>query len=114
MVKDGKSGKTTLVGNSKAIFDIVNSHLGDGRPILAGVDWHPGSPKGNNDGTTDHWIVIVGRDYDEARSQYYFTYIETGRYQAMADAAVSDNNSFIMMRKETCSLVLNGMVERIL
>ena len=84
-------GKTGLEGNIKSIFDTINSHLDNGRPILAGVDYKPGHP-GNIDGITDHWIVIDGRGYDEERKQFYFTYIETGRSKDKANEAVSDNN----------------------
>lgn len=85
------SGKMTLVGDYKAVFYTINSHLSENRPILTGVDHSPGHT-GNRDGTTDHWIVINGRGYDEEKNQYYYTYIETGRSKEQASSATSENN----------------------
>ena len=39
----------------------------------------------NDDHVTDHFIVITGRGYDQNVGQYYYIYMETGRYQAHAN-----------------------------
>lgn len=85
------NGQMTLVGNAKEIFDTINSHLEQNRPILTGVDYQNGHP-GNNDKTTDHWIVISGRGYDEIKGEYYFAYIESGRSLSQASNATSESN----------------------
>ena len=41
----------------------------------------------NADKTTDHFVVIYGRGYDEENNQYYYNYIETGRSKASEDNA---------------------------
>ena len=48
----------------------------------------------NTDGTTDHFVVINGRVYDENKEQYYFNYIETGRSKGKAQEAYSNNLRF--------------------
>ena len=48
-----------------------------GRPIIVGTSYESGHT-GNNDATTDHFIVITGRGYDANRGIYYYIYMETG------------------------------------
>ena len=67
----------------------VFRHLNANRPIIVGVN-HTLN-KGYNEGTTDHWIVIVGRGYDTTQQQYYYTYMDTGRY-ATSDGCNMTNN----------------------
>ncbi len=43
-------------------LDLIHNTLDKGEPIIVGVDWKDGNT-GNYDKTTDHWIIIVGRDY---------------------------------------------------
>ena len=75
--------------NYKTIYqqaiDCINRHLDNNRPIIVGVDYKQGSP--NHDGITDHWIVVTGRGYDEDKQMYYYTYMDTGRYQISAAGA---------------------------
>ena len=59
--------------------------------ISVGTD-NMSAPAGNNDLTTDHWVVITGRGYDAVRGQYYYLYVETGRWSTKPGAAVSNNN----------------------
>ena len=61
----------------------IDRHLDAGRPIVVGVNHSP--QRGINENVTDHFIVITGRGYDANRGMYYYTYMETGRYQAHAD-----------------------------
>ena len=79
-----------LKGNIENVFNILNDHLDSNRPITVGVD--RGIYSLINEKATDHWIVIVGRGYDESKQEYYFTYIETGRYENRGNEAVSDKN----------------------
>ena len=46
------------------------------RPIIVGLNESP--EMGVNEGTTDHFVVITGRGYDESKEMYYYTYMETG------------------------------------
>ncbi len=70
--------------NYKTIYDnaiaCINRHLDANRPIIVGVNHTPN--KSINEGTTDHWIVVVGREYDTTKKQYYYTYMDTGRSSA--------------------------------
>lgn len=91
-----------LESNSvKGAFDIINEHLNANRPIIVGVDYKKNGNK--SDGLTDHWVVVNGRGYDFARQQYYFIYIETGRYKSAASAAVGDNRLYYDERKNVIS-----------
>lgn len=89
-------GEWTLVGGSNANegFNVLNEHLNQGRPITVGVNYEFGDNNENTDGTTDHFVVIYGRGYDENKEQYYFNYIETGRSKGNAQEAYSDNLRF--------------------
>ena len=54
----------------------LDSELEKGYPIVVGVD-HSYAYKGkgyNNDLTTDHFVVIVGRKYDDKGELYYLFY----------------------------------------
>ncbi len=62
------------------------------RPIIVGVN-HTLN-KGYNEGTTDHWIVIVGRGYDTTQQQYYYTYMDTGRYVASDGCNMTNNRLY--------------------
>ena len=77
------------VENYQTIYDnaiaCINRHLDADRPIIVGVNHSPN--KGDNEGATDHWVVITGREYDSEQQQYYYTYMDTGRYQASSAAA---------------------------
>jgi hypothetical protein len=81
----------TKVGNANNVSNTLNAHINANRPIMAGVNHSPGHT-GNNDGTTDHWIVITGRGYDSNMGQFYYNYVETGRYADSGAAATSDSN----------------------
>lgn len=82
------NGKLQVIGNSKDIVKEINRHLEAKHPIVAGVNHTVNSKVRNNDGTTDHFIVIIGRGYDSNRDQLFFQYIETGRSKAQAEGAL--------------------------
>ncbi len=72
---------------SKAIEYIQNT-LEQGLPVLAGVDNRTGHP-GNNDKTTDHFIVIVGMGNDKKGN--YFQFYDNAAIKAK-DGGTSSNN----------------------
>ena len=80
-----------LVGDPKTAFEMMNESLEQNRPLLVGLDYKRGKSP-NSDGTTDHFVVITGRGYDETKQQYYYNYIETGRSKNQANAAASNSN----------------------
>ena len=86
-----EGGKLQLVhpDSAKKVFDELNRHLDAGRPMIVGVDHTPGTTY-NTDLTTDHFVVVYARGYDEAKKQYYYNYIETGRYKVSASKAYED------------------------
>ncbi len=85
------NGSVILVGDSKKAFEMMNESLEQNIPLLVGVDYKLSSP-GNADGTTDHFVVIIGRGYDDSKQQYYYNYIETGRSKDYSNDAVSNQN----------------------
>lgn len=68
----------------------IDTELGKGYPITIGVD-HTYQHKGgfNNDLSTDHFVVIVGRKYDEKGKLYYLFYDVGTRHK---DKGISDEN----------------------
>lgn len=87
-----EGGKLQLVhpDSAKKVFDELNRHLDAGRPIIVGVDHTTPTKAKNTDKTTDHFVVIYARGYDEEKKQYYYNYIETGRYKVSASKAYED------------------------
>lgn len=85
------NGIMTKVGNANDVFNTLNSHLNANHPIIVGVD-HTLGKTYNADKTTDHWIVIIGRGYDDSRGQYYYNYVETGKGAGNGVGATSDSN----------------------
>ena len=77
---------------------MINRSLAQKMPVIVGVDYKPGSP--NSDKTTDHFLLIMGRGYDEGRQEYYYTYIESGRGKDQAAEAISDKNRIYYNEKE--------------
>ena len=77
-------GYETVYDNA---INCINRHLDANRPIIVGVNHTLG--RNGNEGATDHWIVIAGRGYDTTQQQYYYTYMDTGRYASSAAAACS-------------------------
>ena len=70
-------------------INYLNEELEKGHPILVGVD-HTYKYKGgiNDDKTTDHFVVIVGRGCEEDKAFYYFYEVGTGD----KSKGESDNN----------------------
>lgn len=72
------SGQRIIDNNHEVIVGEINRHLDAGRPIIADVSHTPGRSV-NEDNTTDHWVVIMGRGYYSQKGQYYYEYVETSR-----------------------------------
>lgn len=75
-----KNGKLDYYGenpkeNYKQAIDCIDRHLENGRPIIVGVNHTIG--RGINEGTTDHFVVIYGREY--INKQYVYYYYEVGK-----------------------------------
>ena len=65
--------------NYKQAIDCIDRHLENGRPIIVGVN-HT-IDRGINEGTTDHFVVIYGREYIDGRYAYF--YYEVGKSNVM-------------------------------
>ncbi|MDD4921381.1 MAG: hypothetical protein PHS30_02770 [Bacteroidales bacterium] len=87
----------------------IDRHLDEGRPIMVGVNHTIGNTI--NEKTTDHLVVITGRDYDSSNGQYYYTYIETGRYASQAAAACDTNNNRFYYDPNTLSLTDDSVLK---
>lgn len=70
---------------------MLNESLNEKMPVLVGLNYHQGG-SGNYDNTTDHFVVILGRGYDETIQQYYYIYAETGLGEQYVTSALSDGN----------------------
>jgi|GEM_PF-5991682 hypothetical protein len=62
--------------NYKNAVECINDHLEDDRPVIVGTDNELGN--GYNDGTIDHFVLIVGSGYDEELDENYYIYVEPG------------------------------------
>ncbi|MEQ9219096.1 MAG: fibronectin type III domain-containing protein [Cyclobacteriaceae bacterium] len=58
-------------------INLINEHLDEGIPIMVGADYHDGHP-GNVDETTDHWLVIVGRNTENGETCFRYYDAQTG------------------------------------
>jgi len=62
---------------AKTGIDYINQQLESGNPVMVGVNHN--LKKGQKDGqSADHFVVIVGRSYDEEKKQFYFNFYEVG------------------------------------
>lgn len=62
--------------SAAAGLDCIKEHIDSGYPIIVGVDEKKGHPSSNQDGVTDHWLVVYGYGVDEDGSEYIM-YAET-------------------------------------
>ena len=58
------------------VIDCINRHLDAEHAIIVGVNHTLG--KQINDETIDHFVLIVGREYNTDSGYYEYLYIETG------------------------------------
>ena len=89
-----KNGKLDYYGenpkeNYKQAIDCIDRHLENGRPIIVGVNHTIG--RGINEGTTDHFVVIYGREYVDEHYLYY--YYEVGKGSVVY--GFNEDNRFI-------------------
>ena len=75
-----KNGKLTYCGDDpKEVYtnaiNCIDKHLEKKRPIIVGVNHTIG--RNANEGTTDHFVVIYGREYID--EHYVYFYYEVGR-----------------------------------
>ena len=90
-----KNNKLVYLGdnpkeNYKQAIDCIDRHLEKGRPIIVGVNHTIG--RGINEGTTDHFVVIYGREYIDGR--YVYFYYEVGKSNVLYGYN-DDENRFI-------------------
>lgn len=76
------NGKLQYYGNNpqtnyKNAIECIDRHLENQRPIIVGVN-HTIN-RNINEGTTDHFVVIYGRGYDDTIKAPYYTYYEVGK-----------------------------------
>jgi len=58
--------KTRLAG-----FEKINQDLETGKPIMVGVTYKPNSTNPDTDKTTDHFIILTGREFDDVGKLFY-------------------------------------------
>jgi RHS repeat-associated protein len=75
----------------------INQSLQNGVPIIVGVNHTFGN--NYNEGTTDHFIVIIGRGYDQGRLYYRFFDVGTQR----ANMGASPMNRLFLQNNNTLS-----------
>ena len=61
-------------------FEEINTQLEAGKPLLVGVDYRSGSSNPDTDGTTDHFLLLTGRGFDDEGNLYYtgFENVDSG------------------------------------
>lgn len=59
----------------KAAIECIDKHLEAGRPIIVGVNYQIGNTY--NEGTTDHFVVIYGREH--VGNEIHYMYYEVGK-----------------------------------
>ena len=93
---------------AKQAVKYINEQLENAYPIVVGVDHTYGNTY-NADKTTDHFIVIVGRKYDEKGKLYYLFY-EVGTHSINEKTyqwGTSDNNKLYIQS----NFVLSGQTQ---
>jgi hypothetical protein len=66
-----QSGRPVLTGNQRiTLLDFIEESLYEGDPVMIGVD-HKDGAAGNDDRSTDHWLIITNREYDEKGVFFY-------------------------------------------
>lgn len=73
--------------NYRKAIECIDRHLESNRPIIVGVNHTIG--RGINEGATDHFVVIYGREYDGDTT--YYMYYEVGKSNIAAGYNDVDN-----------------------
>lgn len=74
----------------QSAIDCIDRHLEAGRPIIVGVNYQLGNKY--NEGTTDHFVVIYGRD--GYRGEIHYMYYEVGK-TSVSTGYNDRNNRFV-------------------
>src|SRR5690554_3863879 len=105
MFKAGKTPNVNIKTTRLAGFEKINTELEAGKPVLIGVDYQVGAPEGNKntDNTTDHFLLITGRDFDDDGKLYYTgfenvsggsTSKELNRFYPQSDGTLQGGTSY--------------------
>jgi hypothetical protein len=75
-----EGGDLVILSDAKLGVKTIDSYLKQGKPIIVGVNFKPGSP--NADLTTDHYVVIMGSGKVNGKQFYRFFEVGTTRISA--------------------------------
>ena len=91
-----KPNGVSIRDNYRSATRCIDKHLEAGRPIIVGVNHTIG--RGINEGTTDHFVVIYGR---EELSKYciHYLYYEVGKGDPVN--GISNENRFVYIDSDT-------------
>lgn len=73
-------GKNQVTGAAQKGFNYLDRALSSGQAVMVGVDHHLG--KHRNDGTTDHFVVVVGSGVDASGRKFYRFYDPGTRFHS--------------------------------
>lgn len=73
-------------------IDCINRHLDACRRIVVGINHTLNY--GQNEGTTDQFVLITGRGYDSSKNMYYFIYMDPARTNAADGCNTSENRLY--------------------
>ena len=94
MYREGKYGKKVTKKSKLAGIDAIHRSLESGNAIMVGVDYGKTKHDDNNqDKTTDHFIVIVGRGSDD--NGEFFTFYENAVNNKDKGTKISTNRLYI-------------------
>ena len=91
--------KDLIIDNNVALKAklYIDEQLNKGKPILVGVDHTNFNPGYNNDKTTDHFLVIVGKSCEKGKEFYLFYEVGT----SYKNKGVSDENKLFVKEDNT-------------
>lgn len=91
LLKESENKLVYATDNPKETYETaikcINEHLEAGRPIIVGINHTLGNKY--NEGTTDHFVVIYGRENDT-----HYMYYEVGK-SAVVAGYNDENNRFV-------------------
>ena len=71
--------KTIIYSNAKKGVEYIDQQLNIENPIMVGLDYKPNGPnKIPFNSPVDHFVVIVGRNFDPVKDQIFYYYYEVG------------------------------------
>lgn len=77
--------------NFRNAIDCINRHVSAGKPLIVGINHTLNY--GQNEGTTDQFVIITGRGFDTEKNMYYFIYVDPSRSN-VSEGCDSVNNRF--------------------